>query len=92
MIMTEISPNGKLLASIALTPLVADFLQDACEAGLLSTEMNQNHIKNLVYKIRKLDREVMDNADQNAQEQQIDIQRAFRQWLNINFSEEENNK
>jgi hypothetical protein len=87
-----ISPQGKLLAAIALAPIVADMIDDAYNAGLISTEMNQKHCKNLVYKIRKLDREMMDTAGPVEIQQQIDIQTAFRQWINFNFGEDEGNK
>lgn len=87
--MTEISPNGKLLAAVALLPLCADLISDAYDAGLLTPELNQKHVKNLVYKIRKFDRYLMDTADHDAINQQIDIQTAMRQWLNLNFTEDE---
>jgi hypothetical protein len=36
--------------------------------------------------IRKTDRLIIDSADADAQNQQIDIQRAFRQWVKENFT------
>jgi hypothetical protein len=86
--MNKLSPNGKLLAAVALGPIVADFLSDAYDEGLLSVEVNQKHVKNLIYKLRKFDEFLIDTADQDAREQQIDIQRSFRQWIAFNFSEE----
>ena len=86
-----ISPEGKLLAAIAMLPVCADMIDEAYNAGLISPEMNQKHVKNLVYKIRKLDREMMDTAGPVEIQQQIDIQTAFLQWINFNFGDDEGN-
>lgn len=87
--MNKLSPNGKLLAAISILPLAADLLEDSVAAGLLDKTVNQQHVKNLVYKIRRFDRFLMDTADTEAIEQQITIQTAFRQFLDLNFSEDE---
>jgi len=76
--------NAKLLASVALAPIVADFLEDAELTGLAKMKANM-----LIKQIRSFDNFIIGNADKEAMEQQIDIQRAFRQWFIFNFSEDE---
>lgn len=74
--------NGKLLASIALAPIVADFLEDAELKGLAKMKANQ-----LINQIRAFDNFILTGASKESIEQQIDIQRAFRQWIETNFTE-----
>lgn len=74
--------NGKLLASIALAPIVADFLEDAELKGLAKMKANL-----LINQIRAFDNFILTGASQESIEQQIDIQRAFRQWIETNFTE-----
>tara|TARA_R110000868_G_scaffold309986_2_gene571218 strand:+ start:3418 stop:3675 length:258 start_codon:yes stop_codon:yes gene_type:complete len=76
--------NGKLLASVALAPIVADFLEDAELKGTAKMKANL-----LISQIRAFDNFILGNADKDAIEQQIDIQRAFRQWVEFNFTEDE---
>ena len=75
--------NGKLLASIALAPVVADFLEDA---GLKYEA--KKRANRLIAEIRSFDEWIMNNASIETIEQQIEIQRAFRQWIEKNFTEE----
>lgn len=74
--------NGKLLASIALAPIVADFLEDAELKGLAKMKANL-----LINQIRAFDNFILTGASKESIEQQIDIQRAFRQWIETNFTE-----
>tara|TARA_R110000868_G_scaffold119513_5_gene317285 strand:- start:21363 stop:21578 length:216 start_codon:yes stop_codon:yes gene_type:complete len=67
--------NGKLLASVALAPIVADFLEDAELKGTAKMKANL-----LISQIRAFDNFILSGADKETIEQQIDIQRAFRQW------------
>ena len=48
------------------------------------------HVSNLIAHIRRLDNKIMTGADLDVVEQQIDVQRAFRQWLLK--SEDDNNE
>ena len=75
--------NGKLLASIALAPIVADLLEDAELKGTAKMKANL-----LINQIRAFDNFILTGASQESIEQQIDIQRAFRQWIEINFTED----
>jgi len=74
--------NGKLLASIALAPIVADLLEDAELKGLAKMKANL-----LINQIRSFDNFILTGASKESIEQQIDIQRAFRQWIETNFTE-----
>lgn len=76
--------NGKLLASIALGPVVADFLEDA---GLKFEA--KKRANRLINEIRAFDEFILKGASLDSIEQQIDIQRAFRQWIENNFTEDE---
>lgn len=75
--------NGKLLAAIALAPIVADFLEDCEFRGV-----NKMRVNALINQIRGLDSQIMTGATIEVIEQQIKIQREFRQWIENNFSEE----
>lgn len=70
----------KLISSIAILPVLADFLEDLNEDKAFRTEMKMA-TQNLISQIRKLDERVMKNASPETSEQQINIQLAFRQWL-----------
>jgi hypothetical protein len=77
--------NGKLLAAVALAPVVADYLEDA----ELRFEAKKRANK-IIAEIRSFDEWILKGADMTMIEQQIDIQRAFRQWIETNFTEDEN--
>jgi hypothetical protein len=70
----------KLISSIAILPVLADFLEDLNEDKAFRTEMKMA-TQNLISQIRKLDERVMKNATPETSEQQVNIQIAFRQWL-----------
>ncbi len=70
----------KLISSIAILPVLADFLEDLNEDKAFRTEMKMA-TQNLIGQIRKLDERVMKNASPETSEQQVNIQIAFRQWL-----------
>jgi hypothetical protein len=71
----------KLLAAIGILPVLADFLEDLNEDKAFRTEMKMA-TQNLIGQIRKLDERIMKNASAETSEQQVNIQIAFRQWLN----------
>ena len=71
----------KLLAAIGIMPVLADFLEDLNEDKAFRTDMKIATL-NLIGQIRKLDERIMKNASQETSEQQVNIQIAFRQWLN----------
>ena len=77
--------NGKLLAAVALAPVVADFLEDAELRFEAKKRANR-----IIAEIRSFDEWILKGADMTMIEQQIDIQRAFRQWMENNLTEDEN--
>ncbi len=77
--------NGKLLAAVALAPVVADFLEDAELRFEAKKRANR-----IIAEIRSFDEWFWKGAELPMIEQQIDIQRAFRQWIETNFTEDEN--
>ena len=79
----------KLISSIAILPVLADFLEDLNEDKAFRTDM-KIATQNLIAQIRKMDERVMKNASPETSEQQINIQIAFRQWLKSAQSTEEN--
>jgi len=77
--------NGKLLAAVALAPVVADFLEDAELRFEAKKRANR-----IIAEIRSFDEWILKGADITMIEQQVNIQRAFRQWIKTNFTENEN--
>jgi hypothetical protein len=71
----------KLITSISVLPVLADFLEDLNDDKVFKTEVKML-AQNLIAQIRKFDERVMKNADIQATEEQINIQRQFRQWIN----------
>ena len=66
----------KLLGAIGILPVLADFLEDQ--------EFNQQMkmvANDLIASIRRFDNYFMRDADIELIDQQVNIQRAFRQWL-----------
>ena len=69
-----------LVATVALLPVLADLLEDFPMTR--EAKMNQTQVINT---IRKFDRLFMRDADSIIGEQQVDMQIAFRQWLNKSY-------
>lgn len=70
----------KLLATIGLLPVLADFIEDLNDQNLLTREMKLK-LNNVMHQIRAIDKRVMDSADSRVIDEQINMQMAFRQWL-----------
>ena len=75
--------NGKLLAAVALAPVVADFLEDAELRFEAKKRANR-----IIAEIRSFDEWILKGTESQVHEQQVNIQRAFRQWINENFTEQ----
>lgn len=75
--------NGKLLAAVSLAPIIADLLEDVELKGMAKMKANL-----LINQIRAFDNFILTGASNETIEQQIDIQRALRQWMENNFSED----
>ena len=69
-----------LVATIALLPVLADLLEDAPMVREAKLEQNQ-----VVNAIRKFDRFIMRDSSREIGHDQVDMQIAFRQWLNKSY-------
>jgi hypothetical protein len=74
------SNEMKLLATIGLLPVIADFIEDLNDQNLLTREMKLK-LNNVMHQIRTIDKKVMDSANDTVIDEQIKMQMAFRQWL-----------
>jgi len=82
------TPEAKLLASTSMLPVLADFLEDCIEEGLIRFKAKQEATK-VISHIREMDKLFMDTAKPKEVQQQNDIQLAFRQWMSEGFKDEE---
>jgi hypothetical protein len=73
----------KLLAVVALLPVMADLIED-----VKIYHQSKRYANLLINEVRKVDNIIIHDAELDAQSQQVDIQRAFRQWLETEFKEE----
>lgn len=80
--------STKLIAIVGILPVLGDFIEDLNDEKIFTKaiKMRANH---LLDEIRKSDKRLLDDANQEIWEQQMDIQLAFRQWLQN--AEDENN-
>lgn len=76
----KMTNEEKMLIVVSVMPVLADFLEDLNDDKFFSTQV-KIQAQNLIAQIRKLDERVMNNADIQAIEEQITIQRHFRQWV-----------
>jgi hypothetical protein len=70
---------------VALGPVVADFLEDAELRFEAKKRANR-----IISEIRSFDEWILKGTESQVHEQQVNIQRAFRQWIETNFTEDEN--
>ena len=72
--------STKLIAIVGILPVLGDFIEDINDKKIFTKaiKMRANH---LLDEIRKSDKRLLDDADQDIWNQQMDIQMAFRQWL-----------
>jgi len=72
----------KRIISISLLPVFADMLEDVPMRQLAKSERNK-----LIAAIRAFDAFFMNGADADEAEEQVNIQRWFREMLNEQFKE-----
>jgi len=72
--------STKLIAIVGILPVLADFIEDMNDKKIFTKaiKMRANH---LMDEIRKADKQFLDDAQSEIWNQQMDIQLAFRQWL-----------
>lgn len=74
----------KLIVLTAILPVLGDYIEDLNDANIFKRNIKRK--ANLFLdEIRKTDRLIIDSAVSDAMNQQVDIQRAFRQWVKENF-------
>jgi hypothetical protein len=73
-------PSTKLIAIVGILPVLGDFIEDMNDEKIFTKaiKMRANH---LLDEIRKSDKRLLDDAGIEIWNQQMDIQLAFRQWL-----------
>jgi hypothetical protein len=75
----------KLIVLTAVLPVLGDYIEDLNDANVFKHNIKRK--ANLfLEEIQKTDRLIINNSDPRAMEQQVDIQRAFRQWVKENFT------
>ena len=70
----------KLLAVVAILPVMADLLED-----VKIYNQSKKYGNLFINEIRKVDNTIIKDAELEAQSQQVNIQRAFIQWLKNEF-------
>jgi hypothetical protein len=70
----------KLIAVVAILPVMADLLEDVKIFRMVKKQGNA-----FINEIRKVDNTIIKDAELEAQSQQVNIQRAFVQWLKTEF-------
>jgi hypothetical protein len=70
----------KLIAVVAILPVMADLLED-----VKIFRMVKIHGNKFINEVRKVDNTIIKDAELEAQSQQVNIQRAFIQWLKTEF-------
>ena len=72
----------KLIAIVALLPVIADLMED-----IPLYRMCKRHGNAFIDEVRKVDDVIIKDAELDAQSQQVNIQRALRQWLETEFKD-----
>lgn len=74
----------KLIVLTAILPVLGDYIEDLNDANIFKQNIKRKS-NMFLDEIRKTDRLIIDTAVEEAMHQQVDIQRAFRQWVKENF-------
>lgn len=75
----------KLIVLTAILPVLGDYIEDLNDANVFKHNIKRK-ASMFLEEIQKTDRLIINNSDHRAMEQQVDIQRAFRQWVKENFT------
>jgi hypothetical protein len=79
---SKMTHEQKLIAIVALLPVIADLMED-----IPLYRMCKRHGNAFIDEVRKVDDVIIKDAELDAQSQQVNIQRAFRQWLETEFKD-----
>lgn len=79
----KLTSEQKAIAVVGLLPVLADLSED------IPLYRNAKRYANMfVEEVRRVDNIIIKDAELDAQSQQVNIQRAFMQWLQKEFIEE----
>jgi len=81
--MRKLTPNEKLIAVVAILPVLADLMED-----IKLFQLSKKYGNLFIDEVRKVDNTIIRDAELDAQSQQVNIQRAFVQWLQNEFVEQ----
>jgi hypothetical protein len=70
----------KILAVFGILPVIADLMEDIPLCRMVKVRGNK-----FIEEVRKVDNIIIADAQLEAQSQQVNIQRAFLQWLKTEF-------
>lgn len=79
----KLTPNEKLIAVVAILPVIADLMED-----VKLFQLSKKYGNLFIDEVRKSDNAIIHDAELEAQSQQVNIQRAFVQWLQNEFVEQ----
>jgi hypothetical protein len=79
----KLTPNEKLIAVVAILPVMADLIED-----IKLFQLSKKYGNLFIDEVRKTDNTIIHDAELEAQSQQVNIQRAFVQWLQNEFIEQ----
>ena len=79
----KLTPNEKLIAVVAILPVMADLMED-----IKLFQLSKKYGNLFIDEVRKVDNTIIRDAELDAQSQQVNIQRAFVQWLQNEFVEQ----
>jgi hypothetical protein len=74
----------KLIVLTAILPVLGDYIEDLNDSNIFKHNIKRK-ANMFLDEIRKTDSLIIDSAVSDAMNQQVDIQRAFRQWVKENF-------
>ena len=72
--------STKLIAIVGILPVLGDFIEDMNDEKIFTKSIKQK-ANMLLDEIRRSDKKLLDDAGAEIWNQQMDIQMAFRQWL-----------
>lgn len=75
----------KLLVLCGVLPVLADYIEDLNMEFVFSKNIKRK-ANMLMEEIRQNDERILKHTDIEVNAQQIDIQRAFREWVKENFN------
>lgn len=79
----KLTPNEKLIAVVGILPVLADLMED-----VKLFQLSKKYGNLFIEEVRKVDNTIIQDAELEAQSQQVNIQRAFVQWLQNEFVEQ----